>query len=267
MPPALAPPRPRAASSPRAALAALLALMLMLVWAPSPAGAAPGAGAADTRRPRLPPRRRVDPLVSEGRAVPDLSFVPGSATVAELEAAEALARSAYAGLVAVWAPLFGTPIYVNVRLIRPGDPVEVSACDPGTPVNVPLTAFYCTIDDTIWLNDLLLVGFHQRFGPFAVETVVAHEYAHRLQRQAGVFAVARAVVDVELQADCLAGAWSRTRAQAGLLSEIDVAAATAAVAAVGDTELTDPNHHGTPAQRQAAWFRGLNGQDCPLGGI
>jgi predicted metalloprotease len=74
------------------------------------------------------------------------------------------------------------------------------------------------------------------------------------------------VVDVELQADCLAGTWSRTRSLAGQLSDSDIAAALGAVAAVGDTELTDPNHHGTPERRRAAWLRGLSGQDCPLGG-
>jgi predicted metalloprotease len=227
--------------------AALVAAALAGLASPAPADASPH-GLGSTRE-----------------AGPDLSFVPGTASPAELDEVEALVGATYASLAEVWAPVFGRPTVVGIRLVRPGAAVEFSACNRDVPVNLPLTAFYCPADDTIWLNDLLLVGFARRFGPFAVATVVAHEYAHKLQRDAGVFGVARPIVDVELQADCLAGAWSRSRALAGLLSEADVAAAAAAVAAVGDTELTDRNHHGTPDQRQAAWHRGLAGHECPIG--
>ena len=226
-------------------------------------GLAAMAGLPSTTAAHASPHR----LTSAPEAGPDLSFVPGTASLAEFAHVEALVGAAYASLAEVWTPIFGRPAVVGIRLVRPDAPVEFSACNSEVPVNRPLTAFYCPADDTIWLNDLLLVGFARRFGPFAVATVFAHEYAHKLQRDAGVFQVARPIVDVELQADCLAGTWSRTRALAGLLSEADVAAGAAAVATVGDTELTDPNHHGTPERRQAAWQRGLAGQECPLGAI
>src|SRR5215213_6007271 len=112
-------------------------------------------------------------LISDREAGPDLSFVPGAASLAEFAEVEALVGVAYASLGEVWAPVFGRPAVVGIRLVRPDAPVEFSACNPEVPVNLPLTAFYCPADDTIWLHDLLLVGFARRFGPFAVATVFA----------------------------------------------------------------------------------------------
>jgi predicted metalloprotease len=200
-------------------------------------------------------------------ASPDLSFVPRTASPGELVRVESLVGTTYGDLLNDWSSVFGSPTEVTIRLVRPADPITFSACNTEEPVNAPLTAFFCPTDRTIWLNDLLLVGFAARFGDFAVATVVAHEYAHVLQLRAGVFGQALPTLDIELHADCLAGLFAHTEQAAGRLTGADASAARAGLQAVGDTDLDSPDHHGTPAQRASAWSRGFAGQSCPLQGL
>ena len=76
-------------------------------------------------------------------------------------------------------------------------------------------AFYCSIDDTVqWDAETLMAPLFQEFGDFTVALVLAHEWGHAVQARFGFDHVNQSTIVSELQADCLAGAWTR-RIEAG----------------------------------------------------
>jgi predicted metalloprotease len=158
--------------------------------------------------------------------------------------------------------------------VPPGREAQ-SACGPAGDD----AAFYCSGDDTIYIsqrfaNDLWdgvlrLPGGARAAGDFGVAYVVAHEYAHNLQAEFGVFEQFRGatVRPLELQADCFAGAWGNSVYRQGLLQEGDVEEAIGTALAVGDFDTNNAQHHGTPEERRAAWLQGFESgwpSDCTL---
>jgi predicted metalloprotease len=134
-------------------------------------------------------------------------------------------------------------------------------------------ALYCPTDDTIYVAqrfaaDLLRgvvrglpgerAGYGRAAGDFAVAYVLAHEYAHNLQQELGTFdnAVGSSAKPYELQADCLAGTWAHSVFEAGLLEPGDIEEATNAALAVGDFDVGNAQHHGTPPERRDALLAG-----------
>jgi predicted metalloprotease len=158
--------------------------------------------------------------------------------------------------------------------IPPGRAAE-SACGPADDT----AAFYCPVDDTIYVAQQFAAdlwqgvarglpgenaGFGHAAGDFGVAYVLAHEYAHNLQQEFGVFdsRVGASAQPFELQADCLAGAWGNSVYQEGLLEEGDVEEAINTALAVGDFDVGNAQHHGTPDQRREAWLLGFEGGDA-----
>jgi predicted metalloprotease len=134
-------------------------------------------------------------------------------------------------------------------------------------------AFYCPADDTIYVAQQFAAdlyrgvlrglpgeraGYGRAAGDFAVAYVLAHEYAHNLQQELGVFdnAVGRSARPFELQADCLAGSWAHSVFEAGQLEAGDLEEATSAALAVGDFDVGNDRHHGTPEERRDALLVG-----------
>ena len=124
-------------------------------------------------------------------------------------------------------------------------------------------AFYCPTDDTIYLAERFAERILERGGDFGVAYVVAHEYAHNVQQELGLFTAGRrvAVKPFELQADCMAGAWGNSVYRAGKLEPGDVEEAMRTAYAVGDFDRLDPQHHGTPDERREAWLLGYRSGD------
>jgi predicted metalloprotease len=135
-------------------------------------------------------------------------------------------------------------------------------------------AFYCPADDTIYVGRRIargvLTGAIRGFpgeaaqgravGDFGVAYIVAHEYAHDLQQEQGVFDERRrgaSAMPFELQADCLAGVWGASVYRAGELQDGDVEEALSTATAVGDFEVGSEEHHGTPEERRDAWLLGF----------
>ena len=146
---------------------------------------------------------------------------------------------------------------VPPRAFRP------TACDT---IADDRAAFYCPTDDTIYVaqqfaSDLYRgvvrglpgeqAGFGRATGDFAVAYVLAHEYAHNLQQELGTFdnGIGSSAKPFELQADCLAGTWAHSVFEQGLLEPGDLEEATNAALAVGDFDVGNAIHHGTPEER------------------
>jgi predicted metalloprotease len=226
-----------------------------------------GLGPAGNGSAGYGPSAAPEPAAPSGtqELVPDLSFVPTTATAEEVAAVEALARETVASLTAIWSARLGRPTAVRLWTVHPQAPRLYSACSDSV-VNDRFTAFYCPADDTIWVHDLLLIGFARRFGPFATASVLAHEFGHNLRAEVGILIDGlRPVADLELDADCLAGSWGAAVAALRPLTAPEVTGAAEAFRTVGDTSVDARFHHGTPDERMAAWFQGLDGWTCPLG--
>ena len=73
-----------------------------------------------------------------------------------------------------------------------------------------VNAGFCFLDNTIgWDRGELLPSLRDDFGDIAVTNVLAHEYGHAIQRQAGLNKKNTPTLVAEQQADCFAGAYMR----------------------------------------------------------
>jgi predicted metalloprotease len=138
-------------------------------------------------------------------------------------------------------------------------------------------AFYCPADDTIYMAQRFAAALYQGAlrglpgessggrarGNFGVAYVVAHEYAHNLQQELGIFTIGagNSAKPFELQADCLAGTWGSSVFRAGEVDRSDIEEAVSTALAVGDFDVSSANHHGTPQERRAAWLTGFDSGD------
>ena len=163
---------------------------------------------------------------------------------------------------------------VNYVWVTPGARI-LTAC--GEPAD-DRAAFYCPADDTIYVAQVFAAqlyegvlrglpgesaGYGRAVGDFAVAYVLAHEYAHNLQQELGVFdnSVTRNAKPFELQADCMSGTWAYSVYEDGALQPGDLEEATNAALAVGDFDVGNAQHHGTPTERRDALLAGFESGD------
>lgn len=177
--------------------------------------------------------------------------------------------------------------YRHAKLVLFRDATS-SAC--GT-AQTAIGPFYCPGDQKVYLD----LGFFQelatRFGApgqFAQAYVIAHEIGHHVQKLVGIEAKVRRLqeanpreenplsVQMELQADCLAGVWGNSTEQRKIVDQADVEAGLNAAASVGDDRLqraaqgyVSPEKftHGTSAQRTAAFKKGLDSGQVSACGV
>jgi predicted metalloprotease len=139
--------------------------------------------------------------------------------------------------------------------------------------------FYCPLDSKVYFDLEFLTVLQNNFGAtgdLAAQYIVAHEYGHHVQNVLGINEQMRQAqqndpsranqysVALELQADCLAGAWASDVAARDLFdSPEEIEEALNAAAAVGDDRIqqktsgrVDPESwtHGSSAQR-VQWFQ------------
>jgi predicted metalloprotease len=150
-----------------------------------------------------------------------------------------------------------------------------SACGRASMATGP---FYCPGDEKVYLDLGFFDELRQRYGApgeFAQAYVIAHEIGHHVQKILGIEGKVHRLqqqepgeanplsVELELQADCLAGVWAYSTEQRSIINQTDVNSAMQAAAAVGDDRLqhmgqgyVNPESftHGSSAQR-TKWFR------------
>ena len=163
---------------------------------------------------------------------------------------------------------------VSYNWIPPGS-VTLTGCGPPADDSV---ALYCPADDTIYVGQQFAAdlykgvlrglpgeraGYGRARGDFAVAYVLAHEYAHNLQQELGVFdnSVSPSARPFELQADCMAGVWDYSVFAKGDLQRGDIEEATNAALAIGDFDVGNEQHHGTPEERREALVAGFDSGD------
>lgn len=155
---------------------------------------------------------------------------------------------------------------VQVLLPMPGV-VERTACSPTDDRSM----YYCPSDDTIVFSQQLAIDLWNGHytgpdgqtidvagGDMAPALMVAHEFAHSIQSELGLTTAKYTVPRIEKHADCWAGVWARNAGERGLLDEGDVQEAVNTAFLVGDSQVDHPQHHGTSAQRIAAFQTGFN---------
>jgi uncharacterized protein len=235
---------------------------------------------AEQARDRL--RRRVEQVLDDIRkAVPEAR--PGTAPPAtrgrtEQTTVEGFLTDVLQSVDGYWTQTLraaGRPEpRVGYLWVPPGTAVR-TAC--GAPAGDD-AAFYCPNDDTIYVGQQLAAelwqgiagnfpgeraGYGHAVGDFGLAYVIAHEYAHNIQEELGLFTVGQraGVEPFELQADCMAGLWGNSVYREGRLQPGDVEEALSTATAAGDFDVNNPQHHGTPAERREAWLRGYRSGD------
>jgi len=147
-----------------------------------------------------------------------------------------------------------------------------SACGTATTAVGP---FYCPLDHKVYIDLSFYDELRARFGApgdFAQAYVIAHELGHHVQNLRGKLndssRRANDQIAVELQADCLAGAWGRDAERRGLLEVGDVDEALNAASQIGDDTLQRKSQgyvqpetwtHGSAAQRSGSFRKGYQG--------
>jgi predicted metalloprotease len=140
-----------------------------------------------------------------------------------------------------------------------------------------VAAFYCPADETIYYAVAFRALVESQVGDFGWVTVVAHEWGHHVQAELGLLEEAARdpddaedgallPIELELQADCLAGAYTRDAERVEWLDPGDIEEALFLTGVAGDpagTAWTDPEAHGSERQRVAAF---LAGYEAGIGG-
>ena len=172
-------------------------------------------------------------------------------------------------LDAYYRDVFGYTEYTynspGVVVVAEGD-TAMSACGPA---ETGFWGFYCPPDQTIYLDEALLLQLEGQ-ADFAAAFVIAHEWAHHVQTSAGFMRVGPNdrpdewnevfSIELELMADCFSGAWSLDVDARGRLEQDDAEEAMAfTVERLGDPRYIDeydPQAHGTAEQRVQAFLLG-----------
>jgi uncharacterized protein len=169
----------------------------------------------------------------------------------------------WAAAAASWGIAYSSPtVFYYNTWDRPG-PV-MSGCGELATNN----AFYCWTDWSIYLDYAFLDQQIQWYGDFAVAAVVAHEWGHHMENVYGWSSAALSSIQLELYADCTAGAVAAALEWQGVLEAGDLEEAYALALTIGDPIGTDPTSggaHGTSDQRIAAFTGGYflgDSYDC-----
>ena len=128
---------------------------------------------------------------------------------------------------------------------------------------------YCPTDQTVYLDETFFDTLVARFGGNATDVaqayVIGHEVGHHVQ---GLLNISLDSIALELQADCLAGAWMSTLKAQAVLAPDEIKNALDEASAVGDDNIQKKTSgtvhretwtHGSSAQRVSSFQKGYDG--------
>ncbi len=175
----------------------------------------------------------------------------------------------------MWSAVFKkeNKSYTPPRLVLFRSATE-SACGVA---NSQVGPHYCTLDQTIYLDETFFDDLVNRYGAeggdVAEAYIISHEVGHHAQNRLGIMNEAmedsqitdsanETNVKLELQADCFAGLWANSIGNLGVLTPGEISEAMDAAATVGDDRVQEkvtgrisPENwtHGSSEQR-VLWF-------------
>jgi hypothetical protein len=118
---------------------------------------------------------------------------------------------------------------------------------------------YCPLDRTVYVGERMMWAFYTRMGDAAPAVGIAHEWGHHLQNVAGLTSTTQfETINLENQADCIAGAWSRWLVSQEIMVEDDFGDIGSLLVAIGSIE-GPGRDHGTVEEREKSFVYGLNG--------
>ena len=123
-------------------------------------------------------------------------------------------------------------------------------------------AFYCSASNGIYYDYNFISRTYSNVGDFAAVSILAHEWGHLVQAQLGILRGRYFSIQLELQADCFAGAYTKYAEATNKLEEGDLEEAGVGLFNSGDQRGTpwfNPQAHGKPMQRINAFLTGYNG--------
>ncbi|MFT3693540.1 MAG: neutral zinc metallopeptidase [Kofleriaceae bacterium] len=164
-----------------------------------------------------------------------------------------------------WAKVL--PEYRKARLVLFRNAIR-SGCGVA---DTQVGPFYCQNDEHVYIDLAFYDELKSKLGApgeFAQAYVIAHEVGHHVQKIKGLFNKGTDSVTIELQADCLAGAWAHDANARKIVDPGDIDQALNAASQIGDDTLQrkagqrvrpDTFTHGTSAQRVASLRKGWDG--------
>ena len=158
------------------------------------------------------------------------------------------------------------PGYERTKLVLFRGQVS-SACGGASAAVGP---FYCPLDRKVYIDLSFYEQLRKQFeapGDFAQAYVIAHEVGHHIQNLKGKLGKGEVhQIQVELQADCLAGAWAKDAQARDRLEVGDIDEALNAAAQIGDDTIQRRTQgrvqpetwtHGSAEQRAKAFKSGF----------
>ena len=143
--------------------------------------------------------------------------------------------------------------------------VEYYTQEYGTPCGdtIENNAFFCSADHSIYLDREFLERQYEDVGRYSPAYILAHEWGHLIQADLGILESPNFSIQVELQADCFAGAYTRDLDDRDeRFEDEDLRVATETLIQVGDPEHYPwfvPGAHGDANQRVDAFNTGYDG--------
>jgi len=122
-------------------------------------------------------------------------------------------------------------------------------------------AFYCGRANSIYYDYNFMSQMYSQIGDYAAVSILAHEWGHLVQMQLGVAQSGTFTIQLELQADCLSGAYTQYAERVGVLDPGDLEEAGVGLFKGGDQigmPWFHPQAHGTAMQRINAFLKGYN---------
>jgi hypothetical protein len=123
--------------------------------------------------------------------------------------------------------------------------------------------FYCNVDHTMYYPVWFMEQQWRQYGDYAVVTIIAHEWGHSIQNLLGVLQSGDYTINIELQADCFAGAYTQYANESSTKIRLDAsdlqegAIALFNAADPDGTPWWDSQAHGTGDQRAQAFEDGF----------